>query len=159
MAAIRSTSDAVINSCGSNASQPVELEADTASFIDGPFEQIGTTLKDSKHGGHDVKARVAVELRGENLGLQVLVEHLAQHLLIKADAVKPGPDRGRPTRHQLCQRLGKLEQARQLGIDKLMRPHPSDRQGLRRRDDVRSKAATQVDPLDLPELGIWSLAM
>jgi hypothetical protein len=93
-------------------------------------------------------------LRDENLGLQVLVEHLAQHLLIKADAVKPGPDRGRPTRHQLCQRLGKLEQARQVRIDKLMRSHPSDRQGLRRRDDMGCQAATQVHPLDLLELGI-----
>lgn len=50
--------------------------------------------------------------------------------------------------------LAELEQRRQGGIGQLRRAHASHRQRPRRWDDVRRDAATQIDPLDLPEFAI-----
>ena len=72
----------------------IQLEAHTAGFIDGPFEEIRLTIPDRIERRQDVEPRVSVELGGENVGLQVLVEGLAQHLFIEMDAVEPGPGGG-----------------------------------------------------------------
>ncbi|MEI2686319.1 MAG: hypothetical protein V9G14_08655 [Cypionkella sp.] len=73
--------------------QKVELEAHAACFIDWPLEQVGLAIPDGIERRQHIKPRVAIELGREDVRLQVLVEGLAQHLLVEMDAVEPGPDR------------------------------------------------------------------
>ena len=71
----------------------IKLEAHAPGFIDGPLKQVGLAVPDGVEGRQQIKTRIAVELSGKDVRLQVLVEGLAQHLLVKADAIEPGPDR------------------------------------------------------------------
>ncbi len=94
---------------------------------------------------------LAVELGDVNVGLQVLVEGLAQHLLIEANAVEPGPDRRRPPIDKGVDRLRELEERRQGRIFQLRWAHAGDGQRPGRWNDVRRDAAAQIDPLDFFE--------
>jgi hypothetical protein len=112
----------------------IKLEAHAPGFIDGPVEQIGLTVPDSIERRQHVETRVAVELGGEDVGLQVLVEGLAQHLLVKADAVEPGPDGRRPTINQPADLLRELEECWQGPVQQLRWAHASYRQSPGRWD-------------------------
>ena len=131
--------------------QKIELEAHAACFIDWPIEQIRLAIPDRIERCEHIKARVAIELGRENIRLQVLVEGLAQYLLVELDAVEPSPCAGRPALDQSCDVLRELEEARQVWIGQLRRAQASDRQRPWRRNNVRRDPATQIDPLDLPE--------
>jgi len=132
----------------------VQLEAHAPSFIDGPLEQIRLTIPDRIERCQDIEPGIAIELSGKNIGLQVLIECLAQHLLIEMDAVEPGPGGGRPARNQSADILGELEKRRQVRIHQLRGAHARDSESPRRWDDMRRDAAAQIDPLDLPEFAI-----
>ena len=69
----------------------------------------------------NVKARVAIELRGVNVRRQVLVEGLPQHLLVELHRVVTHPDRRRPSLGELGQLLRKLKQRRQVWVSQLIR--------------------------------------
>lgn len=76
----------------------------------------------------DVEPGVSVELGCEDVGLQVLIEGLAQHLLIEMNAVKPRPCGGRPARDQGRYLLRELEELRQFRIQQLCWAHTGDRE-------------------------------
>jgi hypothetical protein len=132
----------------------IQLEAHAAIGIHRPVKQIGLAIPDRIERGQDIEPGVAIELGGEDVGLQVLVEGLAQHLLVELDAVEPRPDRRATSVRSARDLLGELEERRQRRIHQLRWAHPGDRQRPRRGDDVRRDAATQIDPLDLPEFAI-----
>lgn len=132
----------------------VQLEAHPAIGIHRPFEQFGPAVPDGIERGQNIEAGVAVELSSEDVGLKVLVEGLAQHLLVEADAVEPRPDRGRPAFDQRADFLRELEERRECGIHQLRRAYAGNRQCPRRRNDVRRDTAAQIGPFDLPELAI-----
>ena len=127
----------------------VQLERRAAGIIGRPMHQTGIAAPDSKDGGQDVEPIVAVELRGIDVRLKVLEEGLAQHLLIEPDAVEAHPCRRRPTFGHLHDRLGELEQGRQLWVNQLRGRDAGDNQRLWGRDDVWRDPAAQVDALDL----------
>ena len=129
----------------------IKLEAHPPGFVDGPLKQVGLAVPDAVEGRQQIKTRIAVELSGEDVRLQVLVECLAQHLLVKSNAVEPRPDRRRPAINQGTDLLRELEERRQGPVQQLRRAHSSYRQSPRRRDDMRGDPAPQIDPLDLPE--------
>jgi len=85
-----------------------------------------------------IEARAAVELGGENVGLQVLVEGLAQHFLVEANAVEPRPDRGRPAIDQRADFLCELKLGWQAGISQLRWAHTGYCQRPWRWDDMRA---------------------
>lgn len=55
----------------------VQLEAHPAIGIHGPLEQFGLAMPDGIERGQDAEPGIAIELGGEDIGLQVLIEGLA----------------------------------------------------------------------------------
>jgi hypothetical protein len=51
-------------------SDAIKLESHTAGFIDGPVEQVGLAMPDSIKSRQNVKARITIELRREDVALQ-----------------------------------------------------------------------------------------
>ena len=129
----------------------VQFKSHTSIRIHRPFEQIGLATPHGIERHQQIKARTAIELGGEIVGLQVLVESLAQHFLIEADAVEASPGCGRPPFDQSCDVLGQLEQCWQGWIQQLRRTQTGDRQCPGRWNDMRRDAAAQIYPLDFPE--------
>ena len=55
----------------------VQFEAHPAIGIHRPLEQFGLAMPDGIEGCQDVEPGIAIELGGEDVGLQVLIEGLA----------------------------------------------------------------------------------